>query len=73
MFGDNGKGEILGLGKIAISNNNSISDVLLVDSLSYNLLSVAQLCEMGYNCLFTDKGVEVYCIYGSIKRETLSS
>ena len=54
------KGEVLGLGKIAISNDNSISNVLLVNLLRYNLLSVSQLCKMGYNCLFTDKGVEVY-------------
>ena len=60
VFGDNGKGEVLGLGKIAISNDNSISNVLLVNSLRYNLLSVSQLCEMGYNYLFMDKGVEVY-------------
>jgi len=59
VFGDNSKGDILGLGKIAISNDNSISNVLLEDSLGYNLLSVSQLCEKGYNCLFTDKGVEV--------------
>jgi hypothetical protein len=59
VFGDNSKGDILGLGKIAISNDNSISNVLLVDSLGYNLLSVSQLCEKGYNCIFTDKGVEV--------------
>ena len=30
VFGDNGKGEVLGLGKIAISNDNSISNILLV-------------------------------------------
>ena len=48
------------MGKIAISNDNFISNVLLVNSLTYNLLSVSQLCEMGYNCLFIDKGVEVY-------------
>jgi hypothetical protein len=47
VFGDNGKGEVLGLGKIAISNDNSISNVLLVNLLRYNLLSVSQLCEMG--------------------------
>jgi hypothetical protein len=41
VFGDNGKGEVLGLGKIAISNDNSISNVLLVNSLRYNLLSVS--------------------------------
>ena len=28
-FGDNGKGKVKGLGKIAISNNMSISNVLL--------------------------------------------
>ena len=40
VFGDNGKGEVLSLGKIAISNDNYISNVLLVNSLRYNLLSV---------------------------------
>ena len=24
------------------------------------MLSISQLCEMDYNCLFTDKGVEVF-------------
>jgi hypothetical protein len=28
--------------------------------LDYNLLSVSQLCEMGYNCLFTNEGVTVF-------------
>ena len=32
-FGDNGKGKVKGLGKIAISNDMSISNVLLVESL----------------------------------------
>jgi hypothetical protein len=32
----------------------------LVDSLDYNLLSVSQLCKMGYNCLFADIGVTVF-------------
>ena len=41
VFGDNGKGEILDLGKIAISNDNSISNILLVNSLRYNLLSIS--------------------------------
>ena len=59
VFGDSGKGEVVGVGKIPISNDQSISNVLLVDSLSYNLLSVSQLCEMGYNCLFTNEGVQI--------------
>jgi hypothetical protein len=48
------------LGKIAISPDHSISNVFLADSLDYNLLSVSQLCKMGYNCLFTDDGVIVF-------------
>jgi hypothetical protein len=38
---------------------NSISN-FFVDSLYYNLLSISQLCKMGYNCLFTDIGVTVF-------------
>jgi hypothetical protein len=49
-----------GLGKIAISLDHSISNVFLVDSLDYNLLSISQLCKMGYNCLFTNIGVTVF-------------
>jgi hypothetical protein len=53
---------VKGLGKIAISPDHSISNVFLVDSLDYNLLSVSQLCKMGYNYLFTDVGVTVFRI-----------
>jgi hypothetical protein len=45
---------------IAITNEQSISNVFLVDSLGYNLLSVSQLCHMGYNCLFTNVDVSVF-------------
>jgi hypothetical protein len=38
----------------------SISKVLVVESLDYNLLSVSQFCEMCYNYLFTNKGVTVF-------------
>ena len=39
-FGDNSKGKVQGLGKVVISNDHSISNVLLFASLSFNLLSV---------------------------------
>jgi hypothetical protein len=58
-FGDGNQGLVKGLAKIAISPDHSISNVFLVDSLDYNVLSVSQLCKMGYNCLFTDVGVTV--------------
>jgi hypothetical protein len=51
---------VKGFGKIAISSDHSISNVFLVDSLDYNLLSVSQLFKMGYNYLFTDIGVTVF-------------
>jgi hypothetical protein len=59
-FEDGNQGLVKGLGKIAISPDHSISNVFIVDSLDYNLLSVSQLCKMGYNCLFTDVGVTVF-------------
>jgi hypothetical protein len=46
-FSDNSQGQVLGIGKIAITTEHSISKVLLVESLDYNLLFVSQLCEMG--------------------------
>jgi hypothetical protein len=54
------QGKVKGLGKIAITNEHSISNVFLVESLGYNLLSVSQLCHIGYNCLFTNVDVSVF-------------
>ena len=54
IFGDGNQGKVKGLGKIVITDEHSISNVFLVESLEYNLLSVSQLCHMGYNCLFTN-------------------
>jgi hypothetical protein len=59
-FGDGNQGLVKGLGKIAISPDNSISNVFFVDSLDYNLHSDSQLCKIRYNCLFTDVGVTVF-------------
>jgi hypothetical protein len=58
--GDGNQGLVKSLGKIAISPNHFNSNVFLVDSLDYSLLSVSQLCKMGYNCLFIDVGVTVF-------------
>jgi hypothetical protein len=58
-FGDNSKGKVQGLGKVAISNDHSISNVLYVASSSCNLLSIGQLCDLGFQFLFTEKKVVV--------------
>ena len=66
-FGDNGNGKVKGLGKIAISNDMSISisNVLLVESLNFNLLSMAQLCDLGFKYIFGVDDVEIISVDGS--------
>ena len=64
-FGNNKKGKVKGLGKIAISNDMSISNVLLVESLDFNLLSIGQLCDLGFKCIFGSDDVEVVSVDGS--------
>jgi hypothetical protein len=64
-FGDNGKGKVKGLGKIVISNDLSISNVLLVESLNFNLLSVAQLYDLGFKCIIGVDDVEITSVDGS--------
>jgi hypothetical protein len=60
IFGGGNQGKVKGLGKIAITSEHSISNVFLVKSLGYNLLSVSQWCNMGYNSLFTNIDVSVF-------------
>ena len=47
IFGDNSKRGMIRLSKVAITLDHSITNILHVDSLKYNLMSVSQLCEMG--------------------------
>jgi hypothetical protein len=58
-FARNKKGKVLGTGNIDLNSKFSLSRILLVESLGYNLLSISQLCASGFNCLFTNEGVTV--------------
>jgi hypothetical protein len=60
IFGDGNQCKVKGLDKIAITTEHSISNVFLVESLVYNLLSISQLCHMGYNCLVTNIDVSIF-------------
>ena len=64
-FGDNGKCKVKGLGKIVISNDLSISNVLLVESLNFNILLIAQLCDLLFKCIFGVDDVEIISVDGS--------
>jgi hypothetical protein len=59
VYGGDTKGEVIGVRDIPISQKYSITNVLHVDLLGYNLLSVSQLSEIGFDCLFSDKGVSI--------------
>ena len=65
IFGGNGKCKVKGFGKITISNDMSISNVLLVESLNFNLLSMAQLCDLGFKCIFRVDDEEIISVDGS--------
>ena len=62
----NGKGKVKGLGKIVISNDMSISNVLLVESLNFNLLSMVELCDLRFKCIFGVDDVEIISVDGSL-------
>src|SRR5664279_5723015 len=56
-IGDNSKLKVLGRGKVVISHDVSIKNVLLVESLGYNLLFVYQLSTCGFAAYFDDENV----------------
>jgi hypothetical protein len=58
-YGGDTKGEVIGVGNNPISQEYSIKNVLHVDLLGYNLLSISQLSDIGFDCHFSDKGVSV--------------
>lgn len=52
-YGDNIKGNILGMGKVETPPLTTIEDVLYVEVLKHNLLNVRQLCDKGLKVNFT--------------------
>lgn len=50
--GDSISQEVFRFGKIDITQDHSVPNALFVDSLSYDFLSISQLCKKGYNYLF---------------------
>ena len=59
-FGDNAKGKILGIGKVPITSSY-IENVLFVEGLKHNLLSISQLCDKNFNVSFKSSICYVAC------------
>ena len=51
-FGDNSKGQIERIGTIGNKSSIFIENVLLVNGLKHNLLSISQLCDKGFKVVF---------------------
>jgi hypothetical protein len=47
-YGDMSQSKVLGLGKVVIALDISLVDIILVETLGYNLLSVHALGKMGF-------------------------
>src|ERR1044072_3513781 len=58
-FGGNQKGKIIGSGTIGFGKSSFIKNVLLVEGLMHNLLSISQLADNGYDVLFNQKSCKV--------------
>ena len=44
-FGDNSKARVIGISSIGFAGTTQVEQVLLVDGLKHNLLSISQLCD----------------------------
>ena len=51
-YGDNRKANVIGEGNIIVNKDLSIKNVLLVEDLKHNLISISQLCDNGFKVTF---------------------
>ena len=51
-YGNNNESKVLGLGKVVVAQDVSLVNVMLVETLGYNLLCVSQLCLLGFSVFF---------------------
>ena len=58
-FGDNLSSKIIGKGTIVVNNKIKVENVLLVENLKPNLLSVSQTCDQGHNYIFDLEKCEI--------------
>ncbi|GKA00867.1 retrovirus-related pol polyprotein from transposon TNT 1-94 [Tanacetum coccineum] len=58
LFGSNTKSKIIGKGTIS-HNSLTINDVSHVENLSFNLLSIGQICDKKCNVLFSETGSKI--------------
>ncbi|CAM8990879.1 unnamed protein product [Rhodiola kirilowii] len=52
-FGDGGKGQVIDCGTLKVPDLPELEDILLVDGLKVNLISISRLCDEGQSVTFT--------------------
>ena len=74
-FGDNGRGKVRSVGSIHVNDSFVLKNVAFVENLHYNLLSVSQLLEDGFEVRFKrgcsrvlDRQGELVCRISSFDR-----
>ena len=58
-FGDSLSSKIIGKGTTVVNNKIKVENVLLVENLKPNLLSVSQTCDQGHICIFDSEKCEI--------------
>ncbi|KAG9442194.1 hypothetical protein H6P81_018048 [Aristolochia fimbriata] len=66
-FGDGAKGAIIGRGRLKVDGFPKLENVLLVNGLKANLLSISQLCDQNLHVRFTKEG----CVVEDDKRQSV--
>src|SRR5436190_7549133 len=62
-FGDNNQCKVIAIGNVGQCKNPLIENILLVDGLRHNLLSISQLCDRGYKVLFDNMACYLYDLH----------
>ena len=59
-FGENTKGKNIRTGKVGKNSSSCIDDVILVEGLAYNLLSISQLCDKDCKVTFDSQACTIF-------------
>ena len=65
-FGDNSRGKVVSRGSVRVNESFVLKDVALVSNLHFNLLSVSQLLEYGYEVRFKKCLSRVFDVQGDL-------
>ena len=72
-FGNDGSSNVIGSGTIILGSKDALAkNVLLVENMNHNLLSVGKMCDQGHTILFNSTKCEIRKgVYGEIVATTI--